>query len=79
MLKEQQILSLLLNQNQDNDCGAFIVRFMIGGHPIHVIVDDYFPICKDGSWAGVHSTSNDHWMMVVEKAYAKLFGGYDKI
>ena len=52
---------------------------MIGGHPIHVIVDDYFPILKDGSWAGVHSSSNDHWMMVVEKAYAKLFGGYGKI
>ena len=52
---------------------------MIGGKPLHVIVDNKIPIKDDGSWARIHSISNDHWMMVLEKAYAKLFGGYNKI
>mgnify|MGYP003333859467 CR=1 FL=1 len=48
---------------------------------MHVIVDDQFPCLENGDWAGMHcSKGQSHlWMMVLEKAYAKLYGGYDKI
>jgi hypothetical protein len=52
----------------------------ICGNSVFVIVDDQFPVLENGSWACTHGANNqEHWMMILEKAYAKLFGGYDKI
>ena len=52
------------------------------GFPITVIVDDYLPIKKqsDGSVASIfskQSADGDVWMMLLEKAFAKLMGNYE--
>ncbi len=78
MLQEKDIRAIF-ETKQSNYCGAFIVKFLIEGKLVHVIVDDQFPVKEDGTWACMSGNGKDHWMMVLEKAYAKLFGGYDKI
>lgn len=64
--------------------GCFCVRFYRGGQEEFVIVDDHFPaqmennryhwlFCRGGE------LGDELWSMVLEKAYAKLYGGYEFI
>ena len=62
--------------------GCFCVRFFRDGEEEFVIVDDYFPARRvEGGilgWAFVKGGPNgeDLWPLVLEKAYAKMFGCY---
>lgn len=59
------------------ECGAFIVRFIVKGNPVYVIIDDRFPF-KDnygGYLYGKCLDPKEVWCQVMEKAYAKLYGG----
>jgi len=65
---------------QNPEVGAYIVRFYFQGEPVEVIVDDLFPQDGQGEWAFCKSDEgNKLWPMLLEKAYAKLHGGYHKI
>ena len=46
-----------------------------------VVVDDYFPYCPHKSdWAFSRSDSEKEiWVMLLEKAWAKIFGSYQRI
>ena len=60
--------------------GCFCVKFYRDGDPEYVIVDDYFPArTLDGKVEWVFATGGENgdelWPMVLEKAYAKLYGG----
>lgn len=60
--------------------GAFAFRFFSGDTPIEVVIDDFIPMIGDRP-AGIHHESNsgDYWGCLVEKAFAKLHGGYKNI
>eukprot|EP01043_Picozoa_sp_COSAG02_P040741 COSAG02_NODE_3319_length_6948_cov_2.445759_2_plen_771_part_00 len=75
------------------DVGIFGIKLFINGHWVTVIVDDWFPCVKDdsGVWQPLFARSNHHngntdeetvlelWVMVFEKAWAKLHGSYQAI
>ena len=42
------------------------------------MVDDYIP-CKDRSPVFSQANGNELWVLILEKAWAKLHGSYDKI
>lgn len=64
-------------ENQDTGCGAYIVKFFVGEHIVEVIIDDKFPVDMNGNWVFGHSADKDElWPNILEKAYAKLYGGY---
>ena len=46
-----------------------------------VILDDYFPCFMTNPAQSAFSRSNEDelWVLLLEKAYAKLYGSYDKI
>ena len=48
------------------------------GEPINVVIDDLIP-CKDGNPAFTKSKNSELWVMLLEKAYAKVHGSYDNI
>ena len=59
-----------------NSSGIYLVRFLINGNETPVIVDDYFPCKRDGTPAFANSRDNEAWVMILEKAWAKLHGSY---
>ncbi|KAF8292481.1 putative cysteine peptidase, Clan CA, family C2 [Trypanosoma cruzi] len=60
--------------------GLFAFCFCIRSSLVTVIVDDQIPFLN-GEPAGIHHgrDSDDYWGCLVEKAFAKLYGGYDNI
>ncbi|OQR86368.1 calpain-like protein [Achlya hypogyna] len=70
-------------EQQYNEEGIYCVRFWRNHKSYLVIVDDYIPCSQYGkpvfaSFTG-SSSRFEIWSMLVEKAYAKLHGGYDAI
>lgn len=74
------------------DMGIFGIKLFMNGHWVTVIVDDWFPCIQDdsGVWQPLFARSNHHsnktdetvvelWVMVFEKAWAKLHGSYQAI
>lgn len=49
------------------------------GESIEVVVDDKFPCDKFRKPAFSKANGNELWVMILEKAFAKLHGSYDRI
>lgn len=64
-----------------NDAGIYAVHLYINGEKRTVVVDDYFPYDEDKeTWAFSRpSHSSEIWVLVLEKAWAKVFGSYQRI
>jgi hypothetical protein len=65
--------------NADGNVGAYCVKCV--GKDLEeqlVVVDDFIP-CIDGSPAFTNCTQEDVKALIVEKAYAKLFGSYEAL
>ena len=65
--------------------GCYVVRLCRpeGGEACYVVIDDRFP-CKIGGAGGAMPLfclcqSGEFWVSLVQKAVAKLYGGYDKL
>lgn len=76
-------ISNILLTKKINKAGCYALRLHINGRPRVVVVDDYLPtkINKAGQVALAFAKSskgdNEMWMMLIEKAYAKVCGSYE--
>jgi len=59
-----------------NKCGIYCVALCINGIWEEVIMDELFPVRQNLHPAFSYSKVNDLWVMLLEKAYAKVHGGY---
>ena len=66
-------LFITKSYNQD---GLYRVRLCKNGEWVEVTVDDYFPCSQDGGPVFSRSNGNELWVLLLEKAYAKLHGNY---
>ena len=53
------------------------MRFCICGEWKEVVVDDFFPTDKIGEPAFSKAQGNELWVMLLEKAWAKINGTYE--
>lgn len=63
-----------------NSIGFYEVTLFITGEKRTVYIDDYFPYSvTSGDWAFSKSVDNEIWVLILEKAWAKIHGNYQRI
>jgi len=75
------IPNLFVNEWCRPEFGLYVLRFFKEDRWVMVVIDDYVP-CRIGTKQPIFAHSKDSseiWPILVEKAYAKLHGGYGKI
>lgn len=65
-----------LTTQEANEAGCYEVNFYLNGELVSVAIDDYFP-CKDGKPAFSLSNGSELWVLIMEKAWAKVCGNYE--
>ena len=80
LIKYQKFLSqIFLTKKANNKCYYEIILFVNGEFQI-VIIDDYIPFIKSKNKPLFsHPNNNEIWVLLLEKAWAKINGGYSKI
>jgi len=58
---------------------VFGVRLCKNGEEQAVILDNYIPCGPDGSPCFSHANGNELWVILLEKAWAKVHGSYERI
>ena len=77
MLAERPaLIERLFLTKQVNEEGIYRVKICKNGQWQVVTVDDYFPCHPKGDPIFSRSTSNELWVLLLEKAFAKLHGSY---
>ena len=81
--KKRALLERLFDFKEISKHGLYSVWLFVDGLWKEVLVDDQFPVKKDPDgntvFAFSGTTGNELWVMVLEKAFAKVLGGYSKI
>jgi calpain-15 len=73
-----RVMKMFVNK-RSNKYGVYGVRFYVQGIPTEIVVDDYIP-CeeKEGKVTPFFSRpkGNELWVLLAEKAWAKIYGNY---
>lgn len=70
------LIDRLFITDKINNNGIYRVKFCKNGEWVTVTVDDYFPCYPEGEPLFARAHGNELWVMLLEKAYAKLHGNY---
>ncbi|EGR27039.1 hypothetical protein IMG5_202770 [Ichthyophthirius multifiliis] len=75
--KPEMCIKLFINKNKNNKAiyGLWICE---SGEWTQIIIDDFL-VCQNNSPCFAKSIRNGIWVQLLEKAYAKCYGGYQKI
>jgi calpain-15 len=68
----------LFKSQYRNDQGIYGVKLLNKGEYKEIVVDDYFP-CLGGEPAFSKANGRELWVLLLEKAWAKKFGSYERI
>ena len=80
LCKYPGVIMNLFKTKSFNKDGFYEIKLFIDGRPQIVIVDDYLPIEKSTKMpCYAQSKGNELWVMLLEKAWAKVNGGYANI
>ena len=71
-----ELVQRLFITKRVNRKGFYRLRFCIGGMWRTVTVDDYFPCEPKGGPIFSRGNGNELWVLLIEKAYAKIHGSY---
>jgi len=74
--KIQQLFTI----DEVNEWGLYAIDLTKNGIPTTVVIDDYIPCDEDeGEPIFANSRNGDLWVLLLEKAWAKLHGSYMRI
>ena len=72
------IKKLFITQSY-NEFGIYRLRICKNGEWVEVTIDDYIPCSEDSGPIFTSSKANELWVLLLEKAYAKLHGNYAQL
>ena len=78
MAEDPNDIANLFYTKNINKAGCYLVYFYINGVRRGVIIDDYLP-CKNGKPVFAQSRESELWVNLLEKAWAKLHGNYQRV
>lgn len=70
------LIERLFITKEINSTGIYKLRLCKNGEWVTVTVDDFFPCYPDGEPVFAKCHGNELWVLLLEKAYAKLHGNY---
>ncbi len=73
--KSNLIKRLFISENISKH-GIYLIKLCIKGKWKTIIIDDFFPCFPNGNPIVSHSPSNEIWVLLLEKALAKIYGSY---
>jgi len=76
LAERPQLVRRLFLTSQRSEEGLYRLRLCKDGEWVEVTVDDYFPCFPNDKPMFSRSHGNELWVMLLEKAYAKLVGSY---
>ena len=79
LAKVPNLINNLFKIKEINSKGYYEVILFIDGQFQIVIIDDYLPIINDNEFCFSPSINNEIWLCLLEKAWAKVNGGYANI
>ena len=82
VLGEKYVRRIIISTEEEwRKSGCFYVTFFRDGEAEEVIIDDFFPAFPNDDWAFAKGDDDgtELWPMVLEKAYAKMYGSYNFI
>ena len=62
-----------------NSAGCYVLKLFICGKFVEIVVDDYFPVDEYNRPSFSGTKSQEIWVMLIEKAWAKLHGSFHVI
>ena len=77
MSEDSKDVEALFYTKEINAAGCYLVYFFINGVKQAVILDDYLPT-RHGKPCFAHSRDSEVWVCLIEKAWAKLHGSYER-
>ncbi len=77
MAEDATDIEALFYTKEINAAGCYLVYFYINGVRQAVILDDYLPT-RNGKPCFAHSRESEVWVCLIEKAWAKLHGSYER-
>ena len=69
----------LFETKQVDPVGKYHLNLFLEGIWREVVVDDYIPVRSDGQPKFSGTKNSEAWALLLEKAYAKAYGGYYNI
>ena len=69
----------LFLEEKASSFGAYQVRLCKNGDWVVVTLDDYFPCMPQGGPIYSRANGNELWVLLLEKAFAKVHGSYSSI
>ena len=79
MTEFPQRLLKVFTTKEVNKHGAYSVTFLISGISVEILLDDYFPCIENSQLLYSKPKSNELWFLLLEKAFAKLYGNYSEV
>jgi hypothetical protein len=77
-LRQKDLMDCFVTK-EHNKYGVYSVNFWKDGERVNVIVDSLFPSLHNQPFFAKSNDPNELWVMVLEKAYAKLHATYEAI
>lgn len=78
LTEKPERIQRLIDVEKTNDKGIWAVTLYKNGVAQEIIMDNYIP-CRDGRPCFSRANGNELWVLMMEKAWAKVHGTYERI